>query len=148
MTLKMRIIGLLKRSLNDFWFHCSVLYCTKISAQLNSAFCSLFTVSFTERWGRRGGEGGFLARNSGGRGYRVNFFLNISGGGDVLYSTMKKLLKKIFFRVGQVCVGKILNLYFRGKFYFFGGQFQIWWNLKSLFRGAFFSLGKFVYGKS
>ena len=30
----------------------------------------------------------------------------------------------ILFSSEQVCVGKILNLYIRGKFYFLGGNFQ------------------------
>ena len=59
-----------------------------------------------------------------------------------------------FFSLGQVCVGKILNLYFRGKFDFLGGNFQFREILNLCFRGElcfgvpFFSLGKFVHGKS
>ena len=57
------------------------------------------------------------------------------------------------FQEGQIPLGKILDLYFRGKFIFWG-QVLVTGNLKSLFQwqilfwGAFFSLGKFVYGKS
>ena len=59
-----------------------------------------------------------------------------------------------FFSLGQVCVGKILNLYFRGKFYFLGGNFQfpeilnLCFRGRILFWGAFSVWGKFVYGKS
>ena len=152
MTSKMRIIGLLKRSLNDFWFHCSalyctVMYCTVISAQLNShsAFYLLLI------YGTLRSPRAVSRRATGGRGYRINFFLNphISGGGCIILNK-EKTAKKFFFlfRVGQVCGEKILNLYFRGKFYFFWGQFQIWGNLKFCAGGAFFCLGKFVYGKS
>ena len=38
-----------------------------------------------------------------------------------------------FFSIGQICVGKILNLYFRGRF---------------SFKRLYINLGKFMYGKS
>jgi len=42
-------------------------------------------------------------------------------------------IQDILFSLGHVCVGKILNLYFRGKFDFFGGQFSVRGKLKSVF---------------
>ena len=124
MTSKMRIIGLLKRSLNDFWFHCSalyctVMYCTVISAQLNShsAFYLLLI------YGTLRSPRAVSRRATGGRGYSINFFLNphISGGGCIILNKEKTAKNFFSFSCGASLWGKNLKFLFQGQVLFFWG---------------------------
>ena len=96
------------------------MYCTVISAQLNShsAFYLLLI------YGTLRSPRAVSRRATGGRGYRINFFLNphISGGGCIILNK-EKTAKKIFFlfRVGQVCGEKNLKFIFQGQVLFFLG---------------------------